>query len=52
MKDKNWVKFTRDSFATFEDWETLCEEVGADPNETYSITIHFDKEEVEINEYA
>ena len=51
MKAKNYVTFTPESFATLEDWETLCEEVGADPNDTYSITIPFDKEEAEIKEF-
>ena len=38
--NNNWIKFTRDSFATDEDWETVCEEVGADPETTESVTIY------------
>lgn len=48
----NYIKFTRESFSTFEDWKTLCEEVGANPFRTYAIFIDFDKVEAEINEYA
>lgn len=40
MKDRKWIKFIRESFATDEDWEAVCEEVGADPETTESVTIY------------
>lgn len=36
--NNSWIKFTRESFATDEDWKTVCEEVGADPETTESVT--------------
>ncbi len=42
-----WVKVCRDSFATDEDWETVCEEVNADPESTTSIKLYISKVEVE-----
>lgn len=42
MTDRKWIKFTRESFATDEDWETVCEEVDADPETTESVTIYID----------
>ena len=44
---EKWIKFTRDSFATDEDWETLCEEVDADPESTQSIKIYIAKADIE-----
>lgn len=38
--NNSWIKFTRESFATDEDWETVCEEVDADPETTESVTIY------------
>lgn len=46
MENNSWVSFTRDSFATDEDWETLCEEVGADPEETCSVRIYISKADI------
>ena len=45
MKNNSWISFTRDSFATDEDWEAVCEEVGADPEETRSVRIYIRKAE-------
>lgn len=45
-KPKSWIKVNRDSFATNEDWETVCEEVGADPENTESIKIYIDSSEI------
>lgn len=42
MDEKSWIKFRRESFATDEDWETVCEEVGADPETTDYIIIYID----------
>ena len=42
MEDRKWIKFTRESFATDEDWEYVCEEVDADPETTESVTIYID----------
>ena len=42
-----WIKVTRESFATQEDWETVCEEVGADPQTTKSIKLHIKKADIE-----
>ena len=39
----SWIKFTRDSFATDEDWECVCEEVGADPETTEYVVIYISK---------
>ena len=36
----SWIKVTRDAFASFEDWETICDAVGADPYNTKSIKIY------------
>lgn len=38
--NNSWIKFTRESFATDEDWETVYEEVDADPETTESVTIY------------
>lgn len=35
-----YIKVCRESFATDEDWETVCEEVGADPETTDSVVIY------------
>lgn len=35
-----WIKFTRESFATDEDWECVCEEVDADPETTEYVMIY------------
>lgn len=40
--NQKWVKFNRESFATEEDWKTVCEECDADPETTESVTIYFD----------
>ena len=40
-KDQKWIKFTRGSFATDEDWKTVCEECDADPETTESITFYY-----------
>lgn len=50
MKTKNWIKWYRDAFATDENWETVCEEVGADPETTISVKIYFDADEAETEE--
>ena len=42
---KKWIKFTRDSFSTDEDWETLCEEVGCSTDVIY-IQINFTDDDV------
>lgn len=38
--ENSYIKVCRESFATDEDWETVCEEVGADPKTTESVTIY------------
>lgn len=43
MTDEKWIKFTRESFATDEDWETVCEEVNADPETTESVKIYISR---------
>lgn len=35
-----WIKFNRWSFATQEDWETVCEIAGCDPEETETVKIY------------
>ena len=35
-----WIKFNRWSFATQEDWETVCEIAGCDPEETENVKIY------------
>ena len=37
-----WIKFRRESFATYEDWKSLCEIANADPHDgsIESITLH------------
>lgn len=35
---QKWIKFCRESFATDEDWETVCEEAGVDPETTQTVT--------------
>lgn len=45
-----WIKVNRDSFATDEDWETVCEEVGANPNTTLSIKFYIEKADIEEGE--
>ena len=45
-----WIKVNRDSFATNEDWETVCEEVGANPNTTLSIKLYIEKTDIEEKE--
>lgn len=35
-----WVSFTEDSFASYEDWETLCEEAECMPDEATKIVVH------------
>ena len=43
----NWIKFTRESFATDEDWECVCAEVGADPETAESVVIYISKATIE-----
>ena len=38
--EKSYIKVCRESFATDEDWECVCEEVGADPETTDSVIIY------------
>ena len=45
-----WIKVNRDSFATNEDWETVCEEIGADPDTTQSIKLYIMKADIEDKE--
>lgn len=45
-----WIKVNRESFATDEDWETVCEEVGADPDTTKSIKLYIGKADIEDKE--
>ena len=47
-----WINFRRDSFATFDDWEEVCELAGVDPHDCdlESITIDISKIEPEWRE--
>ena len=46
-----WIKFTRYSFSTDEDWETLCEEVGCSTDVIY-IQIKFTDDDVTWEEQS
>ena len=35
-----WIKFNRDSIATEEDWETVCELANVDPEEVEAIKLY------------
>lgn len=35
-----WIKFNRESFATDEDWETVCETFDADPETTEEVVLY------------
>lgn len=39
---QKWIKFSRESFATDEDWKTVCDECDADPETTQTVTIYFE----------
>ena len=41
MEEKSYIKVCRESFATDEDWECVCEEVGADTETTDSVIIYW-----------
>ena len=49
QEPEKWIKFCRESFATYEDWETVCEEVGADPETTQTVTFYYTTAKVVTN---
>ena len=50
MEEKSYIKVCRESFATDEDWETVCEEVGADPETTTSVTLYISRVDIKEEE--